>query len=119
VPTPAELDTGPLVTAGPLVTVVHSEACHLCDDARAALADFSERYPIQVRYLSATGPEGRELIARHRAPMFPLVLVDGQYFSTGRLPRGKLRRLLDSAPVPAPAGTAPDPALASIHKGHS
>lgn len=111
-PTPAESGVGPLVT------VVHSEACHFCDDARSALAEFSERYPIRVRYLSATEPEGRDLVARFRAPMFPLVLVDGQYLSTGRLPRGKLRRLLATAPVPG-ASAAPDPALAAIHKGQS
>lgn len=109
----------PTPDTGPLVTVVHSEACHFCDDARGALAEFSERYPIRVRYLSATEPEGRDLVTRFRAPMFPLVLVDGRYFSTGRLPRGKLRRLLAAAPVPAPTGTAPDPTRTAIHKGRS
>jgi len=30
----------------------------------------------------------------HRAPMYPLVLLDGVLFSSGRLPRRKLARLL-------------------------
>jgi len=33
--------------------------------------------------------------------MFPLVLVDDAFFSTGRLPRGKLRRLLGTVPAAA------------------
>jgi hypothetical protein len=28
--------------------------------------------------------------------MFPVVLVDGALFSVGRLPRGKLRKLLEA-----------------------
>jgi len=34
--------------------------------------------------------------------MFPLVLVDGAFFSQGRLPRRKLRALLASGPVVSP-----------------
>jgi hypothetical protein len=35
--------------------------------------------------------------------MFPLVLVDGAFFSAGRLPRRKLARLL-TQPASTPAG---------------
>jgi hypothetical protein len=35
-------------------------------------------------------------MARHRAPMSPLVLLDGTFFSSGRLPRRKLEKLLKS-----------------------
>jgi hypothetical protein len=34
--------------------------------------------------------------------MFPLVLLDGAFFSQGRLPRRKLRALLASRPAVSP-----------------
>ena len=76
------------------VTVVHSPACHFCDDARAALADLATEFPLTVEYLDCTEPRGAALIREHRAGMYPLVLVDGGFFSAGRLPRKKLRAQL-------------------------
>jgi glutaredoxin len=77
------------------VTMVHAPACHYCEDARAALAELAVDYPIEVDLVAAEEPRGEALIAEHRAAMFPLVLVDGRYFSSGRLPRRKLRKYLD------------------------
>jgi thioredoxin-like negative regulator of GroEL len=76
------------------VTLVHAPACHLCDDARTALKEFERDYDLAVELVEADSDVGQETVARHRPAMFPLVLVDGAYFSTGRLPRGKLRALL-------------------------
>ena len=76
------------------ITVVHSPACHFCDDARAALTDLATQYPLTVDYLACTEPRGAALIREHRAGMYPLVLVDGGFFSAGRLPRKKLRAKL-------------------------
>ena len=76
------------------VTVVHSPACHFCDDARAVLADFATEFPLTVEYLNCTEPRGAALIREHRAGMYPLVLLDGGFFSAGRLPRKKLRAQL-------------------------
>lgn len=78
------------------VTVVHSPACHFCDDARAALADLATEFPLTVEYLDCTEPRGAALIREHRAGMYPLVLVDDAFFSAGRLPRKKLRAQLSS-----------------------
>jgi hypothetical protein len=77
------------------VTVVHSPACHLCDDARAVLDELAATYPLEIELVGAEETRGRGLIAEHRAAMYPLVLLDGQYFSAGRLPRKKLRHLLE------------------------
>lgn len=91
------------------VTVVHTEACHFCEDAEHELARLAERFPLVVRVVEVDSPEGGRLVGAHRPAMNPLVLVDGEYFSSGRLPRKKLTRLLEarnSAPVAAaaPAG---------------
>ena len=78
------------------ITVVHSPACHFCDDARAVLADLATEFPLTVEYLACTEPRGAALIREHGAGMYPLVLVDGLYFSAGRLPAKKLRAQLSS-----------------------
>jgi hypothetical protein len=76
------------------ITLVHAPACHLCEDAQAALAELSREVPIDVELVAADSDAGRALVAVHRPGMFPLALLDGAYFSTGRLPRRKLRAKL-------------------------
>ena len=88
------------------VTVVHAEACHFCDDAEQALALLAEQFALEVSVTEVDSAEGRRLVDVHRPAMNPLVLVDGAYFSSGRLPRKKLTRLLE-ARNSAPAMTAP------------
>ncbi|MEO6145062.1 MAG: glutaredoxin [Dermatophilaceae bacterium] len=80
-----------------VVTLVEAPACHLCEDAKSALAVLARSYPLTVRVLSIGEEHGRELMQQHRAPMSPLVLLDGQYFSSGRLPRRKLEKRLAKA----------------------
>jgi hypothetical protein len=79
------------------VTLVEAPACHLCGDAKSTLAVLAHRYPMTIQVLSIGSVQGGALMARHRAPMSPLVLLDGQYFSSGRLPRRKLERRLEKA----------------------
>ena len=88
------------------VTVVHSPACHFCDDAQDVLAELSATHAIEVSVVEIDSPLGATLVAVHRPAMNPLVLVDGAFFSSGRLPRKKLVRLLESrgAQLPATAG---------------
>lgn len=81
--------------AAVLVTVVESEACHFCDDARRVLTDLAVDFPLVVDILDIRSETGRRLMAQHRAAMSPLVLIDGAFFSNGRIPRRKLARILD------------------------
>lgn len=76
------------------VTLVHSPACHYCDDAEAALRELSTTYAIDVSVVSIDSTAGAELVARHRPGLNPLILVDGEFFSSGRLPRKKLVKML-------------------------
>lgn len=76
------------------VTVVTAPGCHLCDDALDGLAELGTAYALEVSVIDARSPEGGELLRTHRAAMNPLVLVNGDFLSSGRLPRGKLRALL-------------------------
>jgi glutaredoxin len=90
----------PTIPTPTSVTVVQSPACHFCDDAEAALDELAAAFPLAVTRVDAADPRGQALVREHRAPMYPLVLVDGAFFSFGRLPRKKLRTLLtDRYPV--------------------
>ena len=77
------------------VTLVHSPACHFCDDAEEALYELSKDYPIDLSVVAIDSALGATLVAVHRPAMNPLVLVDGAFFSSGRLPRKKLIALLE------------------------
>lgn len=78
----------------PELTLVTSPACHLCDDARTALHELAADRQVRLRIIDIESSEGLALVARHRPAMNPLVLLDGEFFSSGRLPRGKLRKRL-------------------------
>jgi len=78
-----------------VVTVVHSVACHLCEDAETALAGLAESYPLVIDRVDIRTDRGQSLVRAHRSPMSPLVLLDGALFSFGRLPRRKLVKLLE------------------------
>ena len=81
------------------ITVVESEACHFCDDAQRALSDLATRYPLTVETVDVRSGPGQRLMRVHRASMSPLVLVDGEFFSHGRLPRRKLVKLLEQRQI--------------------
>ena len=104
--TTASLRPGPQnpSTPGPLdalaeVTIVTSDACHLCEDALEELARRADELTVTV--VPADTPLGRELVQWHLPTMFPLVLVDGMFLSSGRLPRRKLDKVLAARVRPA------------------
>ena len=77
------------------VTLVTTPACHFCDDAHQRLGSLDRAGLLRLTTVPAESPEGEALIAEHRPGMFPLTLVAGRYFHDGRIPRGKLARLVD------------------------
>lgn len=83
------------------IMLVESEACHFCDDAHRVLADLAETYPLVVETLDVRSDIGQRLMQAHRASMSPLVLLDGEFFSAGRLPRRKLSKSLGKRHITA------------------
>lgn len=86
-------DAGPGLTSV-TVTVVESESCHFCAEAQQVIDDAAGRFPLEVRVVDVRSAEGQDLMHTHRAAMSPLVLLDGGFFSQGRLPRNKLENVL-------------------------
>jgi glutaredoxin len=74
--------------------VVTAPACHFCSDAERKLDELGERFAIDVTTIDISSPRGAEFVQLHRSPMSPLVLIDDEFFSFGRLPARKLERLL-------------------------
>lgn len=81
----------------PEVTIVASPGCHFCADAESAIAEIARQHPLRVRRVEITSSEGSGLIQEFGAAMSPLVLLDGEFVSAGRLSRGRLRNVLDDA----------------------
>lgn len=93
------MSTHPTSAEPGLITVVKSEACHFCEDAQRVLTELAESYPLTVDTVDVRSEAGRRLMRVHRASMSPLVLVDGEFFSHGRLPRRKLTKLLEQRQI--------------------
>jgi glutaredoxin-like protein DUF836 len=83
------------------VVIVTSPACHLCEDAIAALTQLAEEFPLTIREVELDSEEGRRIFERFHPPLPPFVVLDDELFSSGRLPRKKLRKRLERTPVVA------------------
>jgi len=77
-----------------VITVVPTPACHFCEDAEQALTALADTFDFELDLVPFDSAHGARLIAEHRPALNPLVLVDGAFFSAGRLPRKKLIKLL-------------------------
>lgn len=82
------------VTLAQTVTLLVTTGCHYCEDARGELSARAERGDLELVVVALESESGLALQATHRPSMFPLVLIDGEPFSVGRLPRRKLDKAL-------------------------
>ena len=79
--------------------VVYSrEGCHLCDDAKAVLAEYSEYLPDIEEVDIDTDPE---LVSKF-GEQIPVVEIDGKVRFRGRVDELLLRRMIDGAVVEEP-----------------
>ena len=78
-----------------VITLITAPGCHFCEEAHAVLTARAEQdRSLDLEVVDALSLLGSALIGQHRPAMNPLVLIDGAYFSSGRLPRRKLEALL-------------------------
>jgi hypothetical protein len=69
--------------------------CHFCEDGKQVLARLAGEFPLGVREVAWSSPEGQELAARHGALFPPGLLLDGRFIGFGRISERRLRRLLE------------------------
>lgn len=76
------------------VVLLTKEGCHFCEQAKGVLGRLQGEYELDVRELPLESDEGRELAERSGALFPPVLIVDGEPFSYGRLSERKLRKAL-------------------------
>lgn len=84
------------------ITIVTTDDCAFCEQAKEVLARLAADAPLAVREVPLDSPEGRQITATVAAPFPPVVLLDGEAFSYGRLSERRLRKVLAGR-----VGTAP------------
>ena len=75
-------------------TLLTKEDCHFCDEAKRVLARFADDGQITFREVRLDSEEGQQLATSAGAPFPPVVFLDDEYFSYGRLSERKLRKAL-------------------------
>jgi len=78
------------------VQLVTAPGCHFCDEAQRMLHVQKDRFPLTIELVPLMSATGRNLVARHRVPFPPILLIDGVFFGYGRLSQRRLeQRLID------------------------
>ncbi len=76
------------------VTLLTQAHCGLCEDAEDILGRLAREYPLTLTSVNLASAEGHHLALRYGIIFAPGVLLDGSFFSYGRLSERKLRRAL-------------------------
>ena len=76
------------------IVLLTKEDCHFCDQAKDVLTRLRDEYALRVREVALESDEGRGLALQSSAPFPPVVFVNGETFSYGRLSERKLRKAL-------------------------
>lgn len=76
------------------VVLLTKQDCHFCEQAKDVLTRLRSEYDLRVREVTLDSDEGRSLARASAAPFPPVVFVDGEPFSYGRLSERKLRKAL-------------------------
>jgi len=76
------------------IVVLTKEDCHFCAQAKDVLSGLRDEYDLRVREVMREAGEGRSLALQSAAPFPPVVFLNGETFSYGRLSERKLRKAL-------------------------
>lgn len=76
------------------VLLLTKDDCHFCEQAKDVLARLDGEYGLRVREVTLESDEGRSLALRAGAPFPPVIFLNDEPFSYGRLSERKLRKAL-------------------------
>ncbi len=76
------------------VVLLTKDDCSLCEQAKATLRLLSDEHELAVREVPLDSDEGKRLALKTAAPFPPVVFLNGEPFSYGRLSARRLRRAL-------------------------
>ena len=70
------------------------EDCHFCEQAKDVLTRLGDEYDLHVREVALESAEGQGLALESGAPFPPVIFLNGDTFSYGRLSERRLRKAL-------------------------
>ena len=73
------------------ITLLTQASCAFCDQTKEILSRLTTDYTLNVHEIRLDTDEGRKLAIQHAVMFAPGILIDGQFFSYGRLSERKLR----------------------------
>ena len=76
------------------VVLLGKADCDLCEQAKQTLAQLCGEYELSVREVALESEEGARLALEAAAPFPPVVFLNAEPFSYGRLSERKLRKAL-------------------------
>jgi glutaredoxin len=76
------------------VVLVTKADCGLCEQAKDVLGRIAPEFRLEVREVGLESEEGKSLALQAAAPFPPVVFLDGEAFSYGRLSERRLRKAL-------------------------
>lgn len=76
------------------VVLLTKEDCHFCEQAKEVLTRLRGEYNLRVREVTLESKEGQSLAQQSAAPFPPVVFLNGETFSYGRLSERRLRKAL-------------------------
>lgn len=76
------------------VVLLTKKDCELCEQAKRLLHQVRDELRLDVREVALESEEGDRLSLRAAVPFPPVVFLDGEAFSYGRLSERKLRKAL-------------------------
>lgn len=83
----------------PVLTLVTTIDCHLCEHARRVLERLKADYEFDVVEIDWESPEGQELVVQDAVLFAPALYLDGRLAAFGRLSEGQVRRTLAAVAV--------------------
>ena len=90
------------------VTLLTAPHCKLCGHALAVLERVSQDTPLTIETLALDSAEGRAALGSEAFPFPPVILLNGQAYSYGRLSERRLRNDLAERADRQPVSGEPD-----------
>ena len=77
------------------VLILTQDGCRFCHEAEALLECLAHEFPLQVRTMDVSTPEGEAIALRGGLLFPPGIVVDGTPLSYGRASDGRLRQEIE------------------------
>jgi glutaredoxin len=87
------------VTVGPVLTLVTTADCHLCEHARRVLDRLRVEFRFDIEEIDWESSEGQALVVKDAVVFPPALYLNGRLAAFGRLSEGQVRRTLAAVPM--------------------